>query len=313
MRQNEYEIAKQSLAQFGLSGTLRRIAKGLDFSYRVKTEEGKVHALRVSKGPPSRPVSAFQIEAVWIDSLSSNQWFRVPELHWTEAGTRVGQVKDPTGVERASTLLSWLPGRRCYQIGTWHARALGQMAGALHRHARATKLPSADAIKTWDADLMCGMFKKGSIDSFSPEVAGLVRDIHGNLRRFVPTLDSLETGLINADLGLHNILWHRGQASLVDFNDSGIGPFAFCLGRLVERIRLHDRGEALVEELLHGYREVTPLPAAYENRGTLFELAAAVFKLNFSTERVARSETRLKEHEIRTLKALKSTFVRLKL
>jgi len=313
MRQNEYEIARQSLALFGVSGTFRRIAKGLDVSYRVKTEEGKVYALRVSKGPPSRPVSAFQIEAEWIDALSSNPWFRVPKLHWTEAGTRVGQVEDATGVVRASTLLSWHPGRRCYLIGILHARALGQMAGALHQRAKATQVPSTDAIKTWDAELMCGMFKKGAIDSFEPEVAELVRDIHGNLRRITATLAPLETGLINADVGLHNILWRNGRASLVDFNDTGIGPFAFCLGRLVERIRLHERGVALADELLQGYREVTPLPAAYENWGSLFELAAAVFKLNFSTERVARGETILKAHEKRTLKALKRTFVRLEL
>ena len=44
----------QALALFGISGSFRRISNGLDFSYRVKTAEGRVFALRVSKGLPSR-------------------------------------------------------------------------------------------------------------------------------------------------------------------------------------------------------------------------------------------------------------------
>jgi Ser/Thr protein kinase RdoA (MazF antagonist) len=39
-------------------------------------------------------------------------------------------------------------------------------------------------------------------------------------------------GLINVDPGMHNVLWHQTGPGLIDFNDSGVGPYAFCLARL---------------------------------------------------------------------------------
>lgn len=54
---SETDIAKHSLALFGIIGSLRRIANGLDSSYRVKTAGDRVFALRVSSGIPIRRVS----------------------------------------------------------------------------------------------------------------------------------------------------------------------------------------------------------------------------------------------------------------
>ena len=218
MRQNENEIARQSLALFGIAGSFRRISNGLDSSYRVKTSDGRVFALRVAKSIPIRRVSAFRIEANWIDALFDNQWFCVPKLHRTENGDIIGQIQDPCGVIRASTLLSWLPGRRCYRINEAQARALGQMVGALHQHAQATITPSTDAIKSWDAKFMCAMFNKNCLHQFASEAVELVERTYLSLQRIVSTLDSNEIGLINADLGLHNVLWHQKRVSLVDFN-----------------------------------------------------------------------------------------------
>jgi Ser/Thr protein kinase RdoA (MazF antagonist) len=272
-----------------------------------------VFALRVAKSIPIRRVSAFHVEAEWIDALFNNQWFCVPKLHRTEGGECVGQVQDASGIMRASTLLSWIPGRRCYRISEPQARTLGQMGGALHQYAQTTAAPPGDAIKAWDSKLMCGMFVKDGLHNFAPEVVELVEKTYFSLQRIVATLDTNDIGLINADLGLHNVLWGNMQVSLVDFNDSGIGPYAFCLARLMERIRLHAKGQVLADELLSGYREVTPLPAAYEKWSNLFELAAAVFKLKLSTARVANHGTTLKEHEQRTVSTLNRKFEQLKL
>lgn len=291
-------IAKQSLTLFGIAGSLRRVAIGLDSTYRVKAEDGRIFALRVSSGLPIRRVSAFCVEAEWIDALASNQWFRVPQVQRTQAGERVGQVQDTGGAMRASTLLAWLSGRRCYQPTPVHARILGRMAGALHQHARTFVVP-AEAIKAWDARLMCLMPNdpKAGLYAIDPEAAKKVEQIYLYLEHLVATLDDDEIGLINADLGLHNVLWHDGQAGLVDFNDAGIGPYAFCLARLVGRIRLHENGQALVDELLQGYCDVRQLPTAYAQWGGLFELAADLFRLNYGAARAVRRGTPLRESE----------------
>ena len=119
-------------------------------------------------------------------------------------------------------------------------------------------------------------------------------------------MDAAEFGLINADVGVHNIVWHQRLPGFVDFNDSGIGPYAFCLGRLMERIRYEKNGEALAEELLSGYRDVTPLPPDYESCGGLFELAAALFRMDFSAKRVETEGTHLKPRERRLIARLAS-------
>jgi Ser/Thr protein kinase RdoA (MazF antagonist) len=199
---------------------------------------------------------------------------------------------------------SWIPGRRRYQIGEAHARSLGQMAGALHQHAQTIAAPASDAIKSWDARFMCGMGKKDGLHSFAPEAVELVERVSVCLQRVMATLESHECGLINADLGLHNVLWHEGRAGLVDFNDAGIGPYAFCLARLLARIQSHEKGQGLANDLLSGYREVAPLPAAYVKWGGLFEVAAEVFRLNFSAARVVNRGTTLQAHERRMVTTL---------
>ena len=301
-------LAKSSLKCFGIAGSLRRIATGLDTTYRVKTTDGRVFALRVSSGMPIRHVSAFCVEAAWIDALSGNDWFAVPQVQKTESGERVAQVQDAKGIIRASTLLSWLPGRRWFRPKARHARLIGQMAGALHQSSRASVTPATDAIKTWDAKLMC--FMPSNQNEGRPihpsEVADMVQRIYLGLDAVVATLDVQEIGLINADLGLHNVLWHQRQAGLVDFNDAGIGPYAFCLGRLVARIRLQENGQALVDEILNGYRDVTPLPAAYEQWGGLFELAADTFRLNYGARRAVHRGTPLREAELQIRRSLPS-------
>ncbi|MEM7124823.1 MAG: phosphotransferase [Chloroflexota bacterium] len=299
MKYPETEIAKRSLTLFGIAGTIRRVATGLDVTYRVKTNNGQVFALRVSGNLPIRQLSAFRVEAEWIDALSCNQWFCVPRVQRTEKGELVGQAQDANGVTRASTLLSWLPGRRCFRPGNEHAHNLGQMAGALHQHAQSFVAPPADAIKSWDARLMCFMphNPQDGLSVIAPEAAEKAQKVYLHLEGLVATLDAHEIGLINADLGLHNVLWYKGQAGLVDFNDAGIGPYAFCLARLAARMRLHENGQALVEELLNGYREVMPVPSAYEKWGSLFELAAELFRLNYGAKRAVHRGTPLRESE----------------
>jgi Ser/Thr protein kinase RdoA (MazF antagonist) len=307
------DLAKRSLALFGIAGSLRRVATGLDTTYRVKASDGRVFALRISSRLPIRRVSAFCVEAQWIEALFDNPWFDVPQVQRTEAGSRVAQVQDTNGTQRASTLLAWIPGRRRYYIGTAQARALGQMAGALHQHAQAHPAPLADAIKSWDGRFMCGMGKKEEVDHFGPAAAELIQRTCHTVQRVMARIDPSEIGLINADLGLHNVLWHQGRAGLVDFNDAGTGPYAFCLGRLLDRIRAHKNGQALADELLSAYRQVTPVPAAYREWGGLFEVAAAVFGLNFSATRVVSRGIALEQREVHLISALNKKLDRLRL
>jgi len=121
------------------------------------------------------------------------------------------------------------------------------------------------------------------------------------MRHVTEGLEPTETGLINADVSEYNVVWHRGRPGLVDFNDSGLGPYAFCLGRLVERVRRMENGAALTDELLRGYQEVIPLPVDYQRWGPWFELAASMFRLRLSSACITERGTTLMERDLRIL------------
>jgi hypothetical protein len=64
---------------------------------------------------------------------------------------------------------------------------------------------------------MCGMGGKDGLHKFASEIVDVVQEVHQRFERIVATLESHEIGLINADMGLHNVVWHEGRAGLVDF------------------------------------------------------------------------------------------------
>ena len=309
MIQPETQIAREALQQFGIRGQLRVVAKdGLDRSYRVSTPTGEAFALRVSDGTHIRAVSAFRVEADWIYSLYDNPWVDIPRLNRTPTGSMLAKVKDPKGVVRASTLLSWIPGRKTYRPSPATARSLSQAIAALHQSSMSRPTPSPDDIKTWDGSFMCSWFLKGRLHRFSNDVVEICERVHEATLDAYASLDGEDLGLINADVGLHNTVWYRGRPGIVDFNDAGIGPYAFCLGRLLERLRGMESGDRHAEALLAGYEDVMPLPRAYVKWPNVFEAAPAVFRFDFSLGRIEGRGTDLSEREQRIIDRLRSDF-----
>ena len=80
MAAREIDLARQSLSLFGIEGTLKKVAAGLDITYRVKSGDGRVFALRCASGMFIRKVSAFATEAAWIAALATDPWFDVPKV-----------------------------------------------------------------------------------------------------------------------------------------------------------------------------------------------------------------------------------------
>ncbi len=292
---SEIDIARRSLDLFGIGGDLRLVSSGLDSVYRVAASDGRVFALRVSSGMPIRGRSAFHTETSWIHSLITNPEFRVPCPQRTKADAFVGEVANDHDQERASMMLEWIPGRRTRTRTTkTHARTLGRIAASLHRQVRQRGLTDSGAIKDWDVSRMCGHFLTASYpftDVF-PGGAELVTEVETRLERAVARIGADGYGLINADLGLHNVLWHETGPGLVDFNDSGIGPFAFCLARLRSRLK----GEYLVEELMKGYQDISVLPEGITELDGIFDLAADLFLVRYVAARSANQGTRVPEN-----------------
>jgi Ser/Thr protein kinase RdoA (MazF antagonist) len=84
-------------------------------------------------------------------------------------------------------------------------------------------------------------------------------------------------GLIHADLIFPNVLFQRGEACAIDFDDCGFGYFLYDLAILLDRIEMRADYPALRAALLDGYRQVRPLAREHEAHLDLFVLARWVF------------------------------------
>jgi Ser/Thr protein kinase RdoA (MazF antagonist) len=78
-------------------------------------------------------------------------------------------------------------------------------------------------------------------------------------------------GLIHADLGVDaNVLFWRGQARAIDFDDSGIGYWVYDLAVALEHCREDTAYPEYRDALLEGYAEVRSLPAEQIEQLELF-------------------------------------------
>ena len=84
-------------------------------------------------------------------------------------------------------------------------------------------------------------------------------------------------GLIHADLIFSNVMFHRGEAHPIDFDDCGFGYFLYDMAILLDRIEMREDYAALRAALLEGYRQIRPLAAEHEAYLNLFVLARWVF------------------------------------
>jgi Ser/Thr protein kinase RdoA (MazF antagonist) len=84
-------------------------------------------------------------------------------------------------------------------------------------------------------------------------------------------------GLIHADLIFSNVMFHRGEARPIDFDDCGFGYFLYDIAILLDRIEMREDYAALREAFLEGYRQIRSLTAEHEAYLDLFLLARWVF------------------------------------
>jgi phosphotransferase family enzyme len=92
--------------------------------------------------------------------------------------------------------------------------------------------------------------------------------------------DQTTWGPILADVGPHNVLWHRRTAWLTDFNDTAWGVYAYDLAVLWQSGV--DRNEAAGSSLIDGYTAVRETPPGW---GPEMQAAALIRSLRHRTRR----------------------------
>jgi Ser/Thr protein kinase RdoA (MazF antagonist) len=158
----------------------------------------------------------------------------------------------------------------------------------LHNHAAKWRVPGDRSKRRYDWD---GLFMEDggsgipAREAWALLPASQVRPFRAVARRVKKVMANLGEGpdafgLIHGDLGVDaNVLFHKGEARAIDFDDSGTGYWIYDLAVALEHCREDAAYPDYRDALLEGYREGRPLP---ENRARYLDLFLMAFQVYWS-------------------------------
>lgn len=278
-------LAQSALLEYGLGGArLRFVAQSENTTFRVDVPGD---TQRQAMGHPYvanryllrihrrgyQTSEAIASEMAWLWALRQDADLPVPEPVpaldgelWVEAAAP--GVPEP----RACSLLRWMRGRLIRQrFQPHHFEALGRLMACLHDHAVQWDLPPDFTRRHWDWE---GLFGDGAgFNLPASQVWALVPQAYHDVfdavaRQTQRTMESLRQGpdvfgLIHADLFLGaegNVLFSGGQARPVDFDDCGLGYWAYDLAVPLCHWQQAEGWPSIRDALLDGYARIRPLP-----------------------------------------------------
>jgi Ser/Thr protein kinase RdoA (MazF antagonist) len=232
--------------------------------------EGTRCALRIHQ-PGYQSAQAISSELAWLAALRRESDAPVPEPIPNLDGKLLTQIGVPevTG-PRDCSLLRWVKGRLVTRgAGPRHYRAQGRLMAKLHAHAANWEPPSGFTRLAYDWD---GLFGEGTGSGLSgstiwelvpPRYFEGFEIVSATLRRIMADWGRGPDvyGVIHADLGMDaNLLFHKGEARAIDFDDCRFGYWMFDLAIALEHIQEDPNLTRYRDALLEGYAEARFLP-----------------------------------------------------
>jgi Ser/Thr protein kinase RdoA (MazF antagonist) len=280
-------LGQTALAGYGLEGaqlTLQRYEHNATF--RVDARDGP-YLLRINR-PGVHTPDTIGSEMAWLTALRRDTDLRVPEPVAADNGQFFAVARHP-GVPqpRVCVLLHWLDGRFIdRRLAPEHLWRVGALAGRLQEHA-STWMPGSGFLRP-RVDTLTSEAKLSSMapsaarardgDQPTPEdsdralrlVEALVSTVDAALCARALEIVWASTralaketsafGLIHGDLHYENVLFHRGQAQAIDFDDCGWGFHLYDLAVVLCELELRPRYKELRAALLDAYAKTRPLP-----------------------------------------------------
>lgn len=280
-------LGRATLARYGREDaqlTLRRYEHNTTF--RVDARDGR-YLLRINR-PRVHTPETIGSEMAWLIALRRDTDLRVPEPVPARDGSCVVVACDPGVPEpRVCVLLNWLDGRFINQrLGRAHGSRVGALAGHLQEHATTWTPPSGFLRPRVDT-----LTNEAKVDSIAPSaaVAGggdqpspedgdwsqrLVEALVSTddaalfaraievVRATTRTLgeEAGAFGLIHGDLHYENVLFHRGEAVAIDFDDCGWGFHLYDLAVILSELAGRPRYDEIRDALLDAYAQIRGLP-----------------------------------------------------
>lgn len=229
----------------------------------VTTPQGR-YALRIHRGD-YHAKQDIESELHWLDALQAAD-ICVPVAVSDAQGQRIQTLPLAEGGERYAVLFHWIEGDMLTDaVDPAAFRQLGRITAQLHHHSRRWQKPHSFRRIVWDHHSMVS--PAGHWGDWR-DVAGLAPSQHGvieetlahvgrEMAAFGQSADRY--GLIHADLRLTNLLVHKGETRVIDFDDCGMGWYLHDLAAAISFVEHHPSAPQWVENWLNGYEQVAHL------------------------------------------------------
>jgi Ser/Thr protein kinase RdoA (MazF antagonist) len=249
-------------------------------------EDGQ-YLLRIHH-PGYQSTEAIELELAWLESMCREANLPVPQPVPTKEGKLLTQVSIPGIPEKRNcSLLRWLKGRFVTKgIRAKHYQAQGRLMARLHDYSAQWRPPSGLTKRHYDWN---GLFKDDSGTGMPASEAWMLlsksyqKPFEIVARRVKQVMKNLGQGpdvfgLIHADLGVDaNVLFWRGEARAIDFDESGFGYWVYDLAIALEHCREDAEYPIFRDALLDGYAEIRSLPEEHLEHLDLFAAAFDVY------------------------------------
>ena len=293
------QLAQAALKAYGLSDTRFKFLKQAGntlFQVNEINPTSTARAERYTPGqymlrihqPGYQATQAIELELMWLAAMCRDANLPVPEPVPTQDGKLITQISVP-GIpeERNCSLLRWVKGRFLTQgIGPQHYKAQGRLMAHLHNHAAHWQVPAGFTKRKYDweglfrDDLGEGIPASEAWALLPPQYIKTYEMIAGKVKLVMDQSgkDHAVYGLIHGDLGLDaNILFWKGEARAIDFDDSGFGYYMYDLSLALEHCQEEVALPQFREALLDGYLQVRSIPAEQLDHLDLFLAAYYVY------------------------------------
>jgi len=301
-------IARAALEDYGITeARLRLMVDAGNTTYRVKAVDPNpvggslyvdgCYSLRLHQ-PGYQNEGVVDSELEWLYALSE-AGLSVPQPLTTIEGELSVEVSVPgVPVARRCSLLRWVKGRMAPKlVRPWHMKAIGRLIAQLQNHASSWRPPPGfvrrhyDRNGLWGDDTGTGY----TADEVWPRIP----------RRYFEAFQEVTTrveqvmedwgkgpdvyGLIHADLGTEaNVLFHRGEARAIDFDDGGYGYWVYDLAIPLVDLEGDDALPTYRDALLEGYSEIRSIPEEQLEKLELFQAAFRALEFFWGTASTMR-------------------------
>ena len=272
-------LGRAALAAYGLGEAPMRL---LQHEYNTTFRVAGRFVLRVGRAQ-GQTLAALGSEAAWLRALAEETDLVVPApVPARDGALAVSAIAPGVPGARACVLLRWVEGRfRDASLAPVHARRIARVQAALHEHALGWTPPpgftrppalrltarAAEGAEPPTRRRPCGWSPGSARRATWRRSRPRSRASGRRSASWRPQPGGV--ALIHGDLHHENVVFARGEARAIDFDDCGHGPLLYDLA--VTRFELTSR-PALREALLDEYAALRGLPPRAEEHLAALEL-----------------------------------------